>query len=154
MGFILKIGELETLIEEGEIINYARFEKNNDAPAFGEYNDYTNIREPSYTAWEESMSFIGLKKMMYDTENGLIRNHPGCVPLTKEHKEIIDKTYKEFYEKYPNCKAGYSPKMDEAKGIYDNKWPKENSYAVRLEWLKYWIDWALENCKNPVFYNS
>jgi hypothetical protein len=91
---------------------------------------------------------------MYDTENGLIRNHPGCVPLTKEHKEIIDKTYKEFYEKYPNCKAGYSPKMDEAKGIYDNKWPKENSYAVRLEWLKYWIDWALENCKNPVFYNS
>jgi hypothetical protein len=91
---------------------------------------------------------------MYDKENGLIRNHPGCVPLTKEHKEIIDKTYKEFYEKYPNCKAGYSPKMDEAKGIYDNKWPKENSYAVRLEWLKYWIDWALENCKNPVFYNS
>jgi hypothetical protein len=30
MGFILKIGELETLIEEGEIINYARFEKKND----------------------------------------------------------------------------------------------------------------------------
>jgi len=62
------------------------------------------------------MVFFGLDNMMFNKEDGLIRNHPGCVPLVKEHKEIIDEVYKKFYENYLNAKAGYSPKINEKEG--------------------------------------
>ena len=48
------------------------------------------------TQWGDSMQFVGLYELMYNKSTGLIRQHPGCVPLVKEHKEIIDKAYKEF----------------------------------------------------------
>lgn len=159
MGYTLTIGELKTTVKyhglESYIQNYAEDVTDEKAPAFGEPTDHLNSRWPSYTAWHDAMRFVGLHEMMFNKENGLIRNHPDCVPLVKEHKEIIDKAYLEFYKKYPGCKAGYSPKIKEKGGIYeDPEWPQENGYAVRLEWLKYWVDWALENCKHPVFYNS
>lgn len=158
MGYTLRIGELKTNIEcyglETLIVNSAEPVEDENAPAFGEPTDNTNSRWPSYTAWHDAMRFLGLYELMYDKYTGLIRNHPGCVPLVKEHKEIIDKAYQEFYQKYPNCKAGYSPKINEDDGIYEDKeWPIENNYATRLEWIKYWFDWSLENCECPVFYN-
>jgi hypothetical protein len=159
MGYTLRIGELKTRIEyeglESYITNDAEAVTDEKAPAFGEPTDHSNSRWPSYTSWYDAMRFVGLHDMMFNKETGLIRSHPDCVPLVKEHKEIIDKAYKEFYEKYPNCKAGYSPKINEKEGVYeDAEWPSENNYATRLEWLKYWVDWALENCQYPVFYNS
>lgn len=159
MGYTLKIGELISSVQyeglESYIYNGCENVTDKNAPAFGEPTDHSNSRWPSYTSWNNAMRFVGLYEMMYNENTGLIRHHPGCVPLVKEHKEIIDKAYIEFYKKYPNCKAGYSPKIDEKNGVYDDdEWPSENSYATRLEWLKYWVDWALENCKHPVFYNS
>ena len=159
MGYTLTIGQLETTIEyeglESYIRNDAETAKLDTAPAFGEPTDYTSTRWPSYSSWANAMRFVGLYDLMFNEDFGLIRKHPDCVPLVKEHKEIIDKAYKDFYEKYPNCKAGYSPKTNESKGIYeDPEWPIENGMATRLEWLKYWVDWALENCSKPVFYNS
>jgi hypothetical protein len=159
MGYTLTIGQLETTIEneglESYIRNDAESARFDDAPAYGEPTDFTNSRWPSYTSWSDAMRFVGLYDLMFNKETGLIRQHPGCVPLVIEHKEIIDKAHKAFYEKYPNAKAGYSPKLDEKKGIWeDPEWPNENNMATRLEWLKYWVDWALSNCSKPVFYNS
>ena len=159
MGYTLRIGELKTSIEyeglESYIMNDAETITDENSPAFGEPTDHMNSRWPSYSSWHDSMRFFGLHEMMFNKETGLIRNHPDCVPLVKEHKDIIDKAYDDFYKKYPNCKAGYSPKINEKEGVWeDAEWPIENNYATRLEWLKYWVDWALENCKNPVFYNS
>ena len=158
MGYTLKIGELKTEVYDYEEDDAPYFyhtvetQRNEDAPAFNEPTDHTNERWPSYTAWANAMRALGLYDFMFNEESGLIRNHPDCVPLTKKHKEIIDKAYKEFYEKYPECKAGYSP--NSTLTYNDPAWPEINSYAVRLEWLKYWVDWALENCKIPAFYNS
>lgn len=159
MGYTLRIGELETDVEcyglETYILNNAKAVTDENSPAFGEPTDNTNSRWPSYSSWHDAMNFIGLHDLMFNKETGLIRNHPGCVPLVKEHKDIIDKVYKDFYEKYPNCKPGYSPKINEKEGIFEDEyWPSENNYATRLEWLKYWVDWALESCEIPVFYNS
>ena len=159
MGYTLKIGELRTEIEycglESYINNDVESVYDENSPAFGEPTDHTNERWPSYTSWGNAMRFISLDNFMFNKETGLIRSHPDCVPLVKEHKEIIDKAYKDFYEKYPNCKAGYSPKINEGKGVFEDKeHPEENNYATRLEWLKYWVDWALENCEKPVFYNQ
>lgn len=153
MGYTLIIGELETEITneglETNIEHSAKIKKLKKAPAFGEPIDFTNQRWPSYPAWADAMKFVGLYDFMFNKETGLIANHPGCVPINKEHKKIIDKAYSEFYKKYPNAKPGYST-IDNN----DENWPPENSYSVRLEWLKFWVDWAVENCKTPVFYNS
>jgi hypothetical protein len=158
MGYTLRIGELETTVTddglESCVCNEAEGKHLDEAPAFGEPTDHTNSRWPSYTAWHDFSRFVGLHDFFYDKSTGLIRTHPGCVPLKKEHKEILDEAYKEFYEKYPNAKAGYSPKALNDMFVEDKDWPEENNYAARLEWLKFWIDWALENCKIPVFYNS
>lgn len=158
MGYTLKIGELSSHIEDSDGEKYLFFDVepiiDYKAPAFGEPTDYTNERWPSYSSWNDAMRFVGLHELMYG-EEGILREHPGCFSLTVDHKREIDRAYKSFYEKYPDCKAGYSPKIDFKSLVFDDpEWPKENSYATRLEWLKYWVDWALDNCKQPVFCNS
>ena len=158
MGYSLRIGELKTyIVDEGlesRIRNTAEPVELPESPAFGEPTDNSNSRWPGYSSWAKAMRFVGLHDFMYNTSTGLLREHPGCFPLVKEHKEIIDEAYKKFYEKYPNCKPGFSPKDEDDLFSEDPDWPEENSWAVRLEWLKFWVDWALVNCKQPVFYNS
>lgn len=158
MGYTLTIGELSTTVTddglESCVWNRAEGVHLENAPAFGEPTDHTNSRWPSYTAWRDFTRFTGLEDFFYDESTGILRNHPGCVPLKKEHKEILDKAYADFYIKFPNAKASYSPKALADMFTEDKDWPEENNYAVRLEWLKFWVDWALENCKTPVFYNS
>jgi len=150
MGYNLSIGQLITTIEADGLDSYIRndveFQHNEGAPAFGDMGDGTNSRYPSYVIWADCMWFVGLYDFMFSKDNGLIRDHPGCVLLTQEHKQMIDKAYTKFYAKYPNAKAGYPKDGENA--------PEENSCAVRLEWLKYWVDWALVNCSKPVFVNS
>jgi hypothetical protein len=159
MGYTLKIGELKTEWDdsdgiESRIHNCAEGVHHDNAPAFGEPTDGENSRWPSYSAWHNFTRFVDLEDLFYNKDTGLLREHPGCFPLVKEHKEIIDKAYKAFYEKYPNCKAGFSPNVKDIFSEEDKSWPEENTWAVRLEWLKYWVDWSLKNCKHPVFYNS
>jgi hypothetical protein len=152
MGYNLKIGELTTEVtddgRESIIWNSAESVNHDNAPAYGEPTDHSNIRWPSYTSWSDFARFVGLYDFFFDKHEGIMRQHSGCFPIKQEHIDIVHKAYKEFYEKYPNAIPGYPENED-----YDN-WPEENSYAVRLEWLVYWMDWAHKNCKNPVFANS
>ena len=145
MGYTLTIGQLETSWNtddglESTIRNSARGEHLKTAPAYGEPTDHTNSRWPSYSAWHNFAEFVGLKDFFYSNETGLLRKHPGCIPLSEKHKEIVDKAYKDFYEKYPNAKAGYSQKQLEDSVGKDKDWPDENIWAARLEWLKFCID--------------
>lgn len=147
MGYNLAIGEL--------INDEIRYEKLDNAPAYGEPTDYTNQRWPSYTAWANFARFTNLYDFFFNRNDGLMNNHPGLVKLTEQHRREFNKIYKDFYLLHPECKAGYSPKVDEENRIFhDPEWPVENDYAVRLEWLHFWINWALDNCQNPHFYNS
>lgn len=149
MGYSIDIGQRKKGTTEVEPVTLP------EAPAFNEPTDHTNSRWPSYTAWSNAMDFVGLSEVMFNKKDGLMRSHPGTFPIRKKHKKAIDKAYKEFYEKYPNCQAGYSPKIDMANGVYDDlTWPDENQWATRLEWLKFWVDWSLENCTKPVFANT
>lgn len=152
MGYSLSIGEAE--IEKDEEYGYIGFgvrsESHNEAPAYGEPTDNTNNRWPSYTSWHNFTDFVGLRELMYDEDEGFLKEHPGEVLLNSKHKEIIDQAMDKFKVKFPNVVAGYSPKND---GI-DPEWPEENAMLVRLEWLKYWVDWSLANCENPIFRNT
>jgi hypothetical protein len=158
MGYDITIGQYKrTSYTEDGIRRYldgAIHARHETAPAFGEPTDYENQRWPSYGSWNKVLEAIGLKDLFRNPETGLMRKHPGCVKLTIEHKKAIDEAYANFYAKHPDCKPGYSKKQTEDPFGVDPDWPKENAYAVRLEWIKYWVDWALENCKQPVIVNT
>ena len=158
MGYTLRIGN--AYMDFDKEYNYLKIDAEAktlpNAPAFGEPTDNSNSRWPSYTAWHDFTKFAGLYDLFFNKEREdpecLLKEHPGYTVITKEHQKEINRLYKLFYIKYPNCKAGFSPNATDFAD--DPNWPIENSYAVRFEWLKFWIDWALENCEIPIFYNS
>ena len=145
MGYTLKIGEHKSVTtdeyEEPYTYDEVDLVRLNYAPAFGNPTDNENQLWPSYSAWHDSMEYVGLHEFMYNNENGLLREHPGCVKITEEHKLIIDKAHENYLKKYPNAEPNYGN-------------DPINSSLVRLVWLKFWVDWSLKNCQNPVFLNS
>lgn len=130
------IGELDASTSE------IQHEEHETAPAYGEPTDHTNSRWPTYSGWDRFSSFVGLHKLMFDPKSGLMRSHPGCTILTNKHKEAIDKAYDQFYINYPDAKPTLSTDKE------------EDQNAIRLEWLKYWVDWSINNHKKPRFFNS
>lgn len=157
MSYNIKIGEPYVSIDKDDNIVTIEVEevKLECAPAIGESTDYINQQRSGYSAWSETTRFIGLYDLFFDENSGLMKDHPGIMPLNVNHKKKIDFAYEKFYEKYPNAKPGFSPKIHCSKNIFeDADWPDENVYAVWLEWLKFWINWALTNCENPVFKNG
>lgn len=121
-----------------------------EAPAFGEPTDHTNERWPSYSSWYDFCEDVDILPITFDmdehgNDTGNIRGcHPGFFPITKAFKAEVDKAYDNWKKKYPNVVASY-----------DNfeVYP-ENGQMCRLEWLKFWTDWSLENCKTPIFTNT
>lgn len=151
------IGEKKTSLDlELNIISIDVEEQKHDkAPAFGEPTDFENKRWPSYTSWSEFSKFAQLHTMFYNPIDGLLKDHPGAMPILYTHKRQIDSALYNIKFEFPNSKAGYSPIVNYNKEIYeDENWPEVNNWLTRLEWLKYWIDWSLENCKEPIFTNS
>lgn len=144
MGYTLKIGE--ATIEPDPEIFYIRTgvrgEEHENAPAFGEPTDRSNSRWPSYNNWYEFERVFNLEDVFRDEKKGLITGRPNVALITKWHKERIDQEYENFMKKYPDSKPCYNTESDKDK------------YLVRMVWLKYWVDWALENCNVPAFYCS
>lgn len=130
MSYTLQIGEYQPNIQDGiEMPGVIKMELPN-APADGSPTDYTNERWPSYSAWHEFMVATGLHPL-FNSRNGQLmnkNNHPGYAIITKQHQRIIHVAYTKI-----------------------NSLPME--HRGRLEWLKFWVDWALDNCKKPVFVN-
>ena len=145
MGYSLTIGQAEINYShdpDDMICNVCvRDEYDKNSPAFGDPTDYTNARWPSYTAWTNFTEWAGLYNMFYEGDFGLLNKHPGCLPLTIDHKRQIDESYERIQTEFPNLVACF------------NDTP-ESSYFARLIWLKYWVDWALENCEKPAIQNS
>jgi hypothetical protein len=164
MGYNLTIGEAVFDVDEvgdddwtetvqDELIRVtAATVKLPNAPAFGEPTDHTNQRWPSYTQWYDFCEQVDLLPAMFnineDGSAGSIRGgHPGYFPITKAFKKEVDNAYDNWKTQYPDAKTEYTRL---ANGEYD----QANGAMCRLEWLKYWTDWALDNCDMPIFANS
>ena len=170
MGYTLQIGELvvEYVQDESEprIEVAAKGFHRDDAPAFGEPTDGESQRWPSYTSWREFTEFVGLHCLFYGSvtrhsdcirDDHLIQEHPGCVPITERHRRDVNKALADYKERFPDATPSYGrPPPEGTHPLFweDKENPEENSWMCRLVWLHYWINWALDNCKKPVFQNT
>ncbi|QMV32496.1 hypothetical protein KMC50_gp36 [Ralstonia phage Claudette] len=138
MGYNLTIGNVEAGKLECDDGHYSvplsiACVNHENAPRDGSPTDGTNQRWPSYTAWSEFCLATGLHSMFYDDDTGLIRQHPGVFELMPEHLTKIA-TARTALQRQP-------------KDIQEEQ-------IGRLNWLEYWVKWALDNCERPGIKNS
>lgn len=129
-----------------------------DAPNFkgDEMTANTNHRHPSYSAWADFTRRNGLYEFFFDDEKGLMRQHPGCFRINKEHLVILKEALKKR-ELIDNRPAGLDPRMHDLSKDWVEIPMEEQTHdydKVRLHWLIFWFDWALNNCKCPAIRNS
>lgn len=161
MGYSLIIGEAEIEYNvggdyEGQNHDFGDFwihisgrgESHDEAPAFGEPTDHTNSRWPSYSSWADFCEYTNLYDVFYNESGNLHGGHPGVMPVTKDMKVRIDKAYMLLKGKFPNVIASFD------KGELSDEEFEANAAMCRMKWLQYWVNWSLENCRQPVFANS
>lgn len=176
MGYSLRIGEAKMEWNDERVSIDCDIVRQDDAPAFGDPTDYENQRWPSYTAWANAMRALGLVDLMYDRRNGgsgelqyggkwlypLIQEHPGASPITELHAEYAEEKLRHYKALHPTHVAQYAPPKPDAKPFFGDRYrdedlvddPKYDGNLCRGEWLVYWLRWAVDNCKQPVFVNS
>lgn len=178
MGYNLSIGEAEIDWYEDCVGIVCPLVTLPNAPAYGDPIDYQNQRWPSYIVWADCMRQLDLMDVMFNKRNGgkgyferdgksrgpLIEEHPGAVPVTKEHVEEVEARLAAYRAKHPTHRAEYPPVKAGAKpviagsNIYREEDyvddPEYDSALCRGEWLAFWLRWAYENCQRPVFVNS
>jgi len=147
MGYSIIIGEakIESYAEDGleaQCRITAEGASDAAAPAFGEPTDNTNSRWPSYGSWHDFCEQAGITDAIF--EGGTLRGgHPGAFPINQEFKDVIDGAYHRLRMQAKTL----DPDADIFSTEVGGAW-------ARIQWLKYWTDWALDNCKVPVMANS
>jgi hypothetical protein len=178
MGYNLRIGEAKLEYDEDLVRVDCEVVKRDDAPAFGDPTDYQSQRCPSYTCWFESMEQLGLVDVMFNRRNGgtghftrgerayspLLEGHPGAMPITRAHAEEVEERLGAYKARHPDHVAQYPPLKPGAVPIVaGSDWYAEDQYVddprfdsalCRGEWLAFWLRWAVEHCRQPVFVNS
>lgn len=176
MGYTLRIGEAVIDWDSDNVSIDCEGISRDDAPSFGDPTDKENQRLPSYSVWADCMEKLGLMDVMFNTRNHgagefewngvtrypLIQDHPGASPITKEHAEYVEAKLAVYKAVHPTHIAQYPPPKPGAVPIFGDVYkqedlesdPKYDAALCRGEWLAYWLRWAVDNCKQPVFVNS
>ena len=163
MGYNLIIGEAVIKVEEdwedqtdGIYVSVrAEGQMHPGAPAFNEPTDHTNERWPSYTAWTAFLIAAGIKEFFFNYNTTDIKGgHPGGFALTKEDIIITEQALRRLKARYPDAAALIDQGTKYGDG-YNSEDPCEGfGWVARAMWLHYWVKWAVENCKRPVFANT
>ena len=170
MGYTLTIGELAVSISDEYVNLDAEGASLPDAPAFGEPTDHQNQRWPSYTAWADFCRDAGIQPLFYGTgwlgperrygecpegfhrERPLLSEHPGAAPITEADAVYVENALAAYRKEHPTAVAGFGVGlMGEALPEAD---PNCDATLARLEWLAFWMRWAIANCERPVVANS
>lgn len=152
MGYNLGIGEFEVEVDKENRYCHLTVdapEVVKDAP-LNSSDDRSNWIYPSYTVWSNFCNQVGIAHVFWnyryegDTKIYLNRNDYPCSPLLDDHPGCAALT--EWHlEEFKKARERYVPRSEE----------EERDYVkARLDWLVFWTEWALKNCKYPSFANS
>ncbi len=97
-----------------------------------------NFRSPSYIAWRDFAETVGLTEFFYNPHRGVMTEHPGCVGITREDLVAVERALIRYRER-ATLPAGSLPGHD--------------PHLARLEWLAFWMEWALGECETPAIQN-
>ena len=134
MGYIIVIGNAVQKEEEGGIrvrvervshpcVSLMRHEPN--------YNQ-GNRWEPTYVGFLYFCVKTGLKSIFFlDGANRIRGGYPGAMSVTPEILASVEKAKVDWLSKVSDRQVDMFPTIE------------------RLEWLIYWMHWALENTKTP-----
>ena len=163
MGYTLTIGNarVESGCDYGEL--WAKWSVDGathpDAPTFpnDSMTGNSNQRSPSYSGWADFARDAGLERFFFDKEGGILRSHPGCVPLTQaHHTEVLAALQRcQALSKKPPGFAGdhvFNPETHQWEPSAEQD--RYDHTLARLIWTEWWIRWALENCETPAFENT
>ena len=163
MGYTIKIGQAEPAEpEEGDHEfgwSVATMELPDAPRAEGDPNPGKNYRWPSYGGWDAFTREIGLYSLFYEDSGdggGLMRPHPGVIILRPEHGAFIRGALEAYRLKHPSARAGFSvfpPGTPIEVEMQGGDRSNEDGCLARLEWLSWWVDWALANCSRPAMEN-
>lgn len=153
MGYSLAIGEKWTSYDEKLDYTYTwvHSERHKEAPAFGEPADHENQRWPSYSTWSNFARESGLMHVLYP-DGGILGGHPGQAPITEKMRQEINTAYHHYRAAHPYAEPGFKEELFTGKPIPNSE--NMDDTLARFEWLKYWVNWAMDNCKNPIFVNT
>jgi hypothetical protein len=103
-----------------------------------------NTRHPSYY-WDVFLREVGLFDLFFGKEHGILPEHAGIACLTVDHAAIIRQALERYRAAHPDAKPGFN-------GIEGLRWTEGtlDGNLSRILWLSWWVDWAVENCPNPV----
>lgn len=168
MGYSIVIGEaaIEYSNEYGDSYAYitAEGQKVNNAPCFGfsDISGKSNERSPGYGQMSDWCRNVGLYGLFFDKDDGILRHHPGCVPLEKRHLDVVIEAREKWYREHNDCVSKLPYSYKEPSNYKDMTWSEREKYEeeqdfdwmyARLIWYEWWFRWALKNCKKPAIYN-
>lgn len=120
MGYTFRIGEA-----------VMRFDNSNGLESsceiIVENNKENQIKAVPYLPFAHFCKMSGLNEFFYNDSVGLLRERPGCVPLTYDHLT----------------------ELNEARLAYFDE-----GYNELLNWLRSAVEHTLINCQKPAFYNQ
>lgn len=164
MGYTIKIGEATIGRSDWQYEGTVACLCLPEAPAaIGDANAHANYRWPSYGGWEVFCRSTGLYDAFYAEETGLLRPHPGCAILTVEHAHVFREALQRYRGKMQvGTVPGFEPQREgeafldffRRSNDGDDVDKTLSPTLARLEWLVWWTEWALINCKNPAMEHS
>jgi hypothetical protein len=163
MGYNLTIGEAVIECSDDWIRIGADHITHPDAPDHCPYTGKGNSRSPSYGAWHDFCKEAGIYQLFYGS--GWDRDQRRYIPAEDFYRETI------WLDDHPGCAVivpadlGYirSARIQRESangGRSPGFWTEDGAdngtdpVLARLLWLEFWVEWALNNCKNPIIANT
>lgn len=140
MGYYIYIGELvpdeDEYAEQGDMTVHEMEHEN--APQFpgDAMTGKTNGRHPSYIGWSRFLEEAGLPRKF------CVEEHPGWRRLTASDLSLVKEAVEHLRTR---LLPGEEPGFD----MTDTQ-----AHLARALWLEFWIEWALNNCKEPAVCNG
>lgn len=163
MGYTIMIGEacIERLDEYGrevrlgiERVTHPEAPRHpNDVPR----NLGANERWPSYSGWADFARATDTESLWFHEDEGLLRPHPGVVHLQSSHVQTVREALARYRSAHPGAVPGFMATAP-TDPFHDASAPNTpgtfDAMLARLEWVEWWMTWAIRNCRIPAVGNS